>query len=97
MSEGYEVPLSYRGDRSTFLYSSIIRLYPLNPEFEIVHDESAKVYLHIHVQRECSAEPSMVRILCHYVQFLPWESLSVDEHKRSPARMLLLLLLLSSH
>ena len=76
----------YRGDRSTLLYSIIIRLYALNPVFEIVHDESVKVYLHI-VQRECSAEPSMVRILCHYVQFLSWESLSVDEHKRSPARI----------
>ena len=49
---------------STLLYSSIIRLYPQNPVFEIVHDESVKVYLHIHAQRECSAEPSMRRILC---------------------------------
>ena len=48
MSEGYEVPLSYRGDRSTLLYSSIIRLYPLSPVFEIVHDESVKVYLHMY-------------------------------------------------
>ena len=38
-------------------------LYAQNPVFEIVHDESVKVYLHIHVQRECSAEPSMRRIL----------------------------------
>ena len=35
-----------------------------NPVFAIIHDESVKVYLHIHVQRECSAEPSMRRILC---------------------------------
>ena len=48
MSEGYEVPLSYRGDRSTLLYSSIIRLHPLNPVFEIVHDESVKIYLHMY-------------------------------------------------
>ena len=48
MSEGYEVPLSYRGDRSILLYSSIIKLYPLNPVFEIVHDWSLKVYLHIY-------------------------------------------------
>ena len=48
MSEGYEVPLSYRGDRSTLLYSSIIRLFPLNSVFEIVHDESVKVYLHMY-------------------------------------------------
>ena len=30
---------------STLLYSSIIRLYPQNPVFKIVHDESVKVYL----------------------------------------------------
>ena len=30
---------------STLLYSSIIRLYPLNPVFEIFQDESVKVYL----------------------------------------------------
>ena len=40
--------LSYRGDRSTLSYSSIIKLYPLNPVFEIVHDESVKVYLHMY-------------------------------------------------
>ena len=33
---------------STLLYSSIIRLYPQNPVFEIVHDESVKVYLPIY-------------------------------------------------
>ena len=48
---------------STQLYS-FSRLYAQNPVFEIIHDESVKVYLHIHVQRECSAEPSMRRILC---------------------------------
>ena len=30
---------------STLLYSSIIRLYPQNPVFKIVHDKSVKVYL----------------------------------------------------
>ena len=47
------------------MYSS--RLYSKNPVFEIVHDESVKVY-HLestHVQREYSAELSMRRILCH--------------------------------
>ena len=34
---------------STLLYSSIIRLYPQNPVFEIVNDESVKkVYLHMY-------------------------------------------------
>ena len=33
---------------STLLYSSIIRLYPQNPVFEIVHDESVKVYLNMY-------------------------------------------------
>ena len=33
---------------STPLYSSIIRLYPQNPVFEIVHAESVKVYLHMY-------------------------------------------------
>ena len=32
----------------TLLYSSIIRLHPQNPVFEIVHDESVKVYLHMY-------------------------------------------------
>ena len=32
---------------STPLYSSIIRLYPQNPVFKIVQDESVKVYLHM--------------------------------------------------
>ena len=47
------------------MYSS--RLYAKNPAFEIVHEESVKVYyLHTwYVQREYSAEPSMRRILCH--------------------------------
>ena len=30
---------------STLLYSSIVRLYPQNSAFKIVHDESVKVYL----------------------------------------------------
>ena len=33
---------------STLLYSSINRLYAQNPVFEIVREESVKVYLHIH-------------------------------------------------
>ena len=48
---------------NTLMYSS--RLYAKNPVFEIVHEESVKVYLHIHVQREYSAELSMPRILYH--------------------------------
>ena len=35
-----------------------------DPTIALVRDESVKVYLHIHVQRECSAEPSMRKILC---------------------------------
>ena len=48
---------------SYLLHTFAQQLYAQNPVFEIVHDESVKVYLHIHVQRECSAEPSMRRIL----------------------------------
>ena len=33
---------------STLLYSSINRLYAQNPVFEIVREESVKVYLHIY-------------------------------------------------
>ena len=33
---------------SKLLYSSIIRLYPQNSVFEIVHDEGMKVYLHMY-------------------------------------------------
>ena len=33
---------------STPLYSSIDRLYAQNPVFEIVHEESVKVYLHMY-------------------------------------------------
>ena len=50
-------------------YRYDFRLYAQNPVFEIVHEESVKVYLNIHAcvvitQRECSVEPSMRRILC---------------------------------
>ena len=48
---------------SYLLHTFVQQLFAQNPVFEIVHDESAKVYLHIHVQRECLAEPSMRRIL----------------------------------
>ena len=44
-------------------HTFVQQLYAQNPVFEIVHDESVKVYLHIYVERECSAEPSMRRIL----------------------------------
>ena len=33
---------------STLLHSIIIRLYPQNPVFEVVHDESVKVHLHMY-------------------------------------------------
>ena len=33
---------------SPFFYSSINRLYAQNPVFEIVREESVKVYLHMH-------------------------------------------------
>ena len=37
-----------------------------NPALEIVHQQnSVNVYLNIHVERECSAEPFMRSILCH--------------------------------
>ena len=47
----------------TLLYSSIIRFYPQNPVFEIVHDESVKVYLHMYnenVQQNPSCAASYV-------------------------------------
>ena len=56
----------FRTLTSTPMYSS--RLYAQNPMFEIVHEESVKVYLHIHVDGECSREPSTYtvrRIMCH--------------------------------
>ena len=52
---------------STLLYSSIIRLYPQNPLFKIVHHKSVKVYLPImyngNVQQNLLFH--MHRILCH--------------------------------
>ena len=33
---------------STLFYNHIIRLYAQNPGFEIVREESVKVYLHMH-------------------------------------------------
>ena len=60
------IKVSTPTNTSTPLYSCINRLYAQNPVFEIVREESVKVYLHIHVQRECSAEPSSMRgILFH--------------------------------
>ena len=39
------------------------RLYAQNPVIAVIHDESVEG-LSTHVQRECSAEPSIRRILC---------------------------------
>ena len=44
----------------TPLYSSIIRLYPQNPVFKIVHDESVKVYLHIMYNENVQQNPLCV-------------------------------------
>ena len=44
----YFIEMQIQYPTSTLLYSSIIRLYPQNPVFEIVHDESVKVYLHMY-------------------------------------------------
>ena len=58
------IKCKFSSPTGTPLYSSIIRLYPQNPVFKIVHDEIVKV-LSTNVQRKCSAEPSMRRILYH--------------------------------
>ena len=53
----------------TLLYSSIIRLYPQNPVFEIVHDESVKVYLHMYngnVQQNPLCVESCVAVYSFY-------------------------------
>ena len=49
------------------MYSSSSTFYAQNPALEIVDKQkSVNVYLHIHIQRECSAEePFMRSILCH--------------------------------
>ena len=49
------------------MYSSSSTFYAQNPALGIVDKQkSVNVYLHIHVQRECSAEePFMRSILCH--------------------------------
>ena len=44
--------------------SSINRLYAKNPVFEIVHQESVKVY-HLHMYNGNIQQNSMRRILCH--------------------------------
>ena len=46
------------------IYSSINRLYAKNPVFEIVHEESVKVY-HLHMYNGNIQQNSMRRILCH--------------------------------
>ena len=49
------------------MYSSSSTFYAQNPALEIVDQQkSVNIYLHIHAQRECSAEePFMRSILCH--------------------------------
>ena len=49
------------------IYSSSSTFYAQNPALKIVDKQkSVNFYLHIHVQRECSAEePFMYSILCH--------------------------------
>ena len=42
------IAMQFSAPTSTPLYSSINRLYAQNPVFEIVHDESVKVYLHMY-------------------------------------------------
>ena len=66
---GSRLRLFYRGANSVptstpFPYSSINRLYAQNPVFEIVREESVKVYLHMH-NGNVQQNPSMRRILCH--------------------------------
>ena len=46
------------------MFSSINRLYAKNPVFEIVHEESGKVY-HLHMYNGNIQQNSMRRILCH--------------------------------
>ena len=46
------------------MYSSINGLYAKNPVFEIVHEESVKVY-HLHRYSGNIQQNSMRRILCH--------------------------------
>ena len=49
--------------------------YAQNPALEIVDQQkSVNVYLHIHVQRECSAEePFMCSIPCHQEHLSPMQ------------------------
>ena len=51
--------------RCKFSTPTVNRLYAQNPVFEIVREESVKVYLHMH-NGKCSAKPSMRRFLFHY-------------------------------
>ena len=73
----------------TFLYSSIIRLYPQNPVFEIVHDESVEVHLHMYSgnvqQNPLCVESCMAKELSMSPRF---SSTIFDPHANS---MLLLL------
>ena len=77
ISPRFSPTIFYRDVNSVFLqayllYSSTNRLYAQNPVFEIVHDESVKVYLHMYyignvqhnplcvescVSKECSISP----------------------------------------
>ena len=73
-----KMQIQYSYYTSTSLYSGINTLYAQNPVFEIVHDESVKAYLHIHVQRECPAEPSMRRSLWKWGIFHLSSVLAID-------------------
>ena len=46
------------------MYSSINRLYPKNPVFEIVYEESVKVY-RLHMYNGNIQQNSKRRVLCH--------------------------------
>ena len=50
---------------STPFYSSINRLYTQNPGFEIVREESVKVYLYMYNGNNVEQNPLCVEILCH--------------------------------
>ena len=54
-------PCKFRTLTRTSLYSSTLDAQ--NPVLEVIHQQSVNVYLH--VQQECSAEPSVRSILFH--------------------------------
>ena len=78
---------------STLLYSSIIRLYPQNPVFKIVHDESVKVYLPMYngnVQQNplcvesCVTKKFSMSPLFSSTIFDPDANSAVDSMRRKP-------------